>query len=144
MDNKKKKRKNMKINGRSFTPTHKKDKYKPDYTWDNGCKVIETPHIAWKISEVYSSYSGYQYLSITPHLSFFDESVTFQYWRLDNKLSINNIDFYVKNLAEATKYVLNYIKYNNIDLDDTIYITPNIKKQRERIKKIKRIKKNIK
>ena len=99
--------------------------------------MFETSTLAWEIMETYVTQLGYQYLRITPTNSFFgDEEVTFTYFRLDKRLSINGVSFYVETINKATELVLTYIKMNDINLDEKIYITPNIEKRNLREKKL--------
>jgi len=118
----------------------KKDVIEPTYIWGNGCKMIETEFLAWEIQEIFATQKGYQYLYINAVNSFLgDDDVSFYYYRLDKRLSINGVDFYVETLKEASKIVLSFLRINEISLEDKIYVTPNIKTRLKRIKKINRL-----
>ena len=103
------------------------------YIWDNGVKVLETYELAWRIIDK-------KYYSITAKSEYIDNyDATFYYESDINNLSIGTFNFYAPSFKEANKFVLNFLKQNNISLDETIYITPNIEKRRKRIPKINRL-----
>jgi hypothetical protein len=118
-----------------------KDTIEPTYIWDNGVKVLERKYISWQILESYNGSTGYQFLNINTRLSLSNnyDRISFLYFRTQNRLNVNGVDFYVKNIDEATKMVLSNISILSIDLSDKIYITPRNKRNKERRKKIKRI-----
>ena len=103
------------------------------FIWDNGVEVLETYELAWrKLSD--------NIYSITAINSFVgDYDATFFYKPKEKNISIGTFNFYAPSFKEANKFVLNFLKQNNISLDETIYITPNIKKRRNRLPKIKRL-----
>jgi len=114
-----------------------KNSIKPTFIWDNGMEMFETEQIAWNIIGDYN----HQYLQITIFNSYINDiDFSFIYREKENLLGIQGNSFYVKNIKEANKYVLSFIKMNDIDLSETIFITPSIEKRMLRDSKIQRLK----
>ena len=103
------------------------------FTWDNGIVVLETTEIAWRIIDI----NTYSITAMNSYVSDYDATFTFR--PNFESLSIDKFKFNAKTFKDANKFVLSFLKQNNISLDSTIYITPEIKKRKDREPKFKRL-----